>query len=62
MTPTLVGSMSDLIPSFQLPPLPLDAMGDIDALEGATMVGSDATLGLESGGWFLLEADLVAGD
>ncbi len=62
MTPTLVGSLGDFLPAFELPALPLDALGDVDALAGQTLVPSDVDLGLDDGDWTLIEGDLVPGD
>jgi len=59
MTPTLVGSLGDFLPSFGLPPLPLDALGDVAALEGEALVPGDVALSLDDQGWFLLEGELV---
>lgn len=62
MTPTLVGSLGSFLPAFELPALPLDALGDVPALAGETLVPSDVTLGLVAGDWFLIEGELVPGD
>jgi hypothetical protein len=62
MTPTLVGSLGDFLPAFGLPALPLDALGDVDALAGETLVPKDVELSQDSHGWFLLEGKLAAGD
>ncbi len=62
MTPTLVGSLGGFLPAFELPALPLDALGDVDALSGRSLVPSDVDLGLGSGNWFVIEGDMVPGE
>ena len=58
MTPTLLGSAVDFMPTVPLPAIPLEDFGDLPELEGKGLLIQDAQVEMQESGWLVVAGEV----
>lgn len=58
MTPTLLGSAADFMPSVPLPVIPLEDFGSLPELQGKGLLISDADIDMQASGWLVVAGEV----